>query len=247
MLNFNEAIGKVPKSLPRVQIEKLPGREIELLIKGNPSFLSKFQYGDEYIWCDYDYPSRELNTVNLCRVGGPMLVNGEETYELWIKGYNPDGEMTDESWWYYAVQKEKAETLLFISKDSQGKGRVEEAEVKFPLKVRTGQRWESKEVYHTGRLCREYECKDAVDGPYLVRLGEKKEECLRWQTAEYEKGKRKELAEAFISIKSGITFLFRRYNGPGWDNLKKLEDSPKITYGEEEYLLWYCSVPFRDI
>ena len=59
--------------------------------------------------------------------------------------------------------------------------------------------------------------------------------------------KRKELAEAFISIKSGITFLFRRYNGPGWDNLKELKDSPKINYGGEDYLLWYCSVPFRGI
>jgi len=246
MLNFNEAIGKVPKSLPRVEIEKLAEREMELLIKGDPSFLNKFQYGDEYVWCDYDYPSKELNLVNLCRVGGPILVNGEETYELWIKGYNPDGEMTDESWWYYAVKKEKVETLLFISKNSQGKGRVEEVEVKFPLKVRTGQRWESKEVYHTGRLRRESESQEEIDGPYLVRFGDIKEECIRWLMAGHGE-RRKNLAEAFISIKSGITFLFRRYNGPGWDNLKKLKASPKITYGEEEYLLWYCSVPFRGI
>ena len=112
--------------------------------------------------------------------------------------------------------------------------------------MKTGQRWESKEVYRTGRLRREYESQEEVDGPYLVKFGESEEECIRWLMAGQGE-KRKELAEAFISIKSGITFLFRRYNGPGWDNLKELKDSPKINYGGEDYLLWYCSVPFRGI
>ncbi len=246
MLNFKEAIEKVPQRLPLVEIEKLPGREIELLIKGESSFMNRFQFGDEYIWCDYDYPSKELSAVNLCQVGGPMLINGEETYELWIRGYNPKGERTDDSWWYHAVKGEKALNLLFISKDNQGKGKIEEAESEFSLRVRTGQRWGSKEIYHTGRLRRKSEVQEEVDGPYLVKFGETREECIRWLMAGHGEGS-KDLAEAFISIESGLTFLFRRYNGPGWDNLKELKDSPKITYREEDYLLWYCSVPFREV
>lgn len=246
MLNFKEAIGKIPKSLPRIEIEKLPEKEIELLIKGDPSFLSRFQFGDEYIWCDYDYPSKKLSQVSLCQVGGPMLVNGEETFELWIRGFTPKGERTDESWWYHAVKGEKVDTLLFINKDRQGKGKVEGTESEFPLRVKTSQRWESKQIYHTGRLRREYESEEKVDGPYLVRLRETKEECIRWLMTGQGGGKR-DLAEAFISINSGVTFLFRRYNGPGWDNLKKLKESPKLTYEGEGYFLWYCSVPFREV
>lgn len=70
MLNFAEVIERVPQRLPQIEVEKLQERGIELLIKGDPSFMNRFQYGDRYIWCDYDYPSKELSLVNLCQVGG---------------------------------------------------------------------------------------------------------------------------------------------------------------------------------
>ena len=74
-----------------------------------------------------------------------------------------------------------------------------------------------------------------------MKLGEKEYETLR-----ITKWSENELAEVYVDGKTGLTVLFRRYNGPGWDNHEELSSSPGREIEGIHFRLWYDSIPVRD-
>jgi hypothetical protein len=249
-MDIKNILQKLPKTLPDIQIKKLPSEKITLILKSNPSFFAKFGIGDKFIWVDYDFPSWKLSHISLCWTAGPVLVDGFETIEWVSKTYTPKGKFDGESYSYNLIEKNKLKQLLFIYKGRNEKGTIETAEFEIPLKVSTGDKFEVREVYKCGKLIRdEGPDIEEIDGPFLVELGKKKKKCLRWIMGSKPETKKKEFAESFISIDDGLTFLFRRYNGEGWHNYKFLKKSgaPKIEYSGIEYYLWYINFPIRDI
>jgi len=247
MLDISAVLEAVQHELPEITVKKLTKEEIAVTLNGDPCWMAKFAVGDRYVWCDYDYPEKKLSQIHLCKVSGPVIVNGEETLEIHCKKYNLAGEFENETYSYYSVKRESATKLLFIMRDSEGKGKIEDVEDTIPLCIRTNQRWKSKESYRSGKLLREYSRIEEIDGPYIVRIGKRESKCIRWSMASAPKEEKKEFAEAFIAIDSGLTFLFRRYNGSGWDNLDKLKDSPKLQHNSDIYYMWYNSIPLRNI
>lgn len=246
MLEIKEVIKRVSARVPEIEIEKLLEESIQLTLKGDPFFQEKFEIGDRFLRCDYDLPEKTLSQIYLCSVGGPVTVSGEETLETSSKLYKPDGELEDESYCDYLIKEKEARKVLFISRDATGKGKIEDMDDTIPLLIKTGDRWETKEIYRSGKLLRECSHIEEIDGPYRVKIGDKEEKCLRWLCVSKPEEKKKDLAEVYISVGSGLGLLFKRYNGPGWYNLDTLKNSPKIEFGPDSYYLWYYSIPIRD-
>jgi len=239
-------LSKYPQVEPPITIEKLTPEEIALEIKGAPSYF-KFEVGDKFLWLDYDYPERRLTQVHECEVAGKMLFQGEECFEFRIKRHDLTSGEQETRYWYRALRENEMATLLSISWEPDKTGKIEFYNWSVPRFIKTGDKWQSIEEIGQGEAKRVIDHIEEVDGPYLVKVGDRKAKCLRWITASNYKAKgRLYFAEVFISIESGLTFFFRRYNGRGWNNLDKLKNCPKIEYEGETYFLWYDCLIFRD-
>lgn len=240
-------LGKaLPRRLPLIKVRRLPAKRIELDLKGDPFFFAGFRPGDRYLWLDYDYPRKILTQVSRCWVRGPVIVKGKDCLELYCRNYDRRGRFDGESFWYYRIGQRIFKVLLFIRKDARHRGSIEDvSEENIPRIIKTGDRWETKEIYRTGGLVREYHSLEEIDGPYIVELGNRRGRCLRWLKVSRGDEKQQELAEVFISIETGLTFLFRRYNGPGWENLTELKGAPSIRFQKRRFLRWYDSFPMR--
>jgi len=240
-------LSKYPKVEPPISIEKLPPEEIALEVKSHPSFFHKFEVGDKFLWLDYDYPEKKLTWVDQSEVAGKMLFQGEECFEIRSKCHHFTSAEKHTTYWYRALREDEMVTLLSIYWEPDKTGKIVFHNWREPRFIKTGDKWQGIEESGQGEAKQITESVEEVDGPYLVRIGESEAKCLRWMLASNYKAKgRLDSAEMFISIESGLTFLFRRYNGRGWKNLDKLKTCPKIAYEGETYYLWYDCLVFRD-
>jgi hypothetical protein len=240
-------LSKYPQVEPPISIEKLPPEEIALEIKGAPSCFFKFEVGDRFLWLDYDYPETRLTQVYRCEVAGKMLFQGEECFEVRSHFHDLRNGKRETSYSYYALREDEMASVLSISWEPGKTGEIEFYNWSVPRFIKTGDKWQSIEESGQGEAKRITHHIEEVDGPYLVKVGDREAKCLRWISARDPRTeKRLLLAEIFISIETGLGFLFRRYNGRGWDNLDKLKNCPKILYEGETYLLWYDCLIFRD-
>jgi len=232
---------------PPISIEKLPPEEIALEIKGGPSYFHKFGVGDKFLRLDYDYPQKSLTHLYQCEVAGKMLFQGEECFEYRSKFHDLITDEKSTTYWYRALREKEMVTLLSIYWEPGKTGKIVFHNWREPRFIKTGDKWQSIDESGQGEAKQITESVEEIDGPYLVRIGDREAKCLRWVVAgEHKTGGRLYFAEIFISVQTGLTFLFRRYNGRGWKNLDKLKSCPKIEYEGETYYLWYDCLIFRD-
>ncbi len=228
-------------SLPSIEVME-GGKIEEIYLTGDPFFYFRFEVNDHYLWCDYDYPERKLTSISYCMVSGPVVVHGKECLEVHCRKFTPGGEYEGESFYYAEVNEHGERGLLFIRKDKNGRGVVEEIDEEvIKRRIRKGEEFVMREEYTSGEFMRRYESKGRIEGPFRVKLGEKEYETLR-----ITKWSENELAEVYVDGKTGLTVLFRRYNGPGWDNYEELPSSPGREIEGIHFRLWYDSIPVRD-
>jgi len=240
-------LSKYPQVEPPISIEKLPPEEIALEVKSHPSFFHKFEVGDRFLWLDYDYPKKALTSIDQCEVAGKMLFQGEECFEVRGEAHDLKSDERATCYWYRALRENEMVTLLSIYWGPDKTGKIVFHNWREPRFIKTGDKWQSIDESGQGEAKQVSEYLEEVDGPYLVKVGEREAKCLRWITAGDSKTKERLLfAETFISVDSGLAFFFRRYNGRGWKNLDKLKSCPKIEYEGETYYLWYDCLIFRD-
>ncbi len=230
---------KCPLKLPPIEIVESRADVKPIRLEGDPFFYFAYRIGDEFLWCDYDYPAKTLSNYSICKVGGPIVVKGKQTLELHCIEYTQEGNRSGESFYYAEVSEQGERGLLWIRKNKDGTGVVEDIDeeiIKRELCV--GETFTMQEIYSTGEIQRTCTSKGKIEGHFILRIGERE-----YQTVRITKWSSEDLAEVYIDIKSGLTVLFRRYNAPSHRVYKELPITREIE--DTIYRLWYDSLPIR--
>jgi len=236
----------------KLKIEPIPERKVRVVLNGHSSMFFGYDIGDRFLWIDYEYPGGRVTQYYDCETRAKFSVNGEECLELhwdfYEKRSNRFGH-DSESDLYAALRPREVAELLWVHRqtsvpEGQPTGNVQIRQVVTPRSISLGAEWELVERWFWKQAKDECRIKEVADGLFRVRVFGHEYDTLRIRSLS--RGKKKSvLADSYVALDSGLTVFFRRYNGPGWGNLKELANEEKVVVDDTAFLHWYDSVPFR--
>lgn len=201
--------------------------------------------GAETCWSFYDWPERQLTNVCLTRVTGTVRYRGVECLELLHRiVYGEDDREYTRS--LRSLSGETLGLLLSETRNDATHGKIEEVDASpMPLRLCVGMSYQWHEEFRCGDEIRRYAevYRSIVDGPFEVALPTGREVCLRetfWSSGK--PGDANVLVELYVS-ENGRSVLFRRFNGPTYNNYSQLSGNPEREHEGVTWRLWYECLP----
>jgi len=231
---------------PEVTVTPRPDAPLEEVLRVDAgSGFTPLEVGAQTKWAFYDWPERQLTNVSHTRIVGTMRYRGDECLEYLDHVIFPDHEQSL-SRSLFVVAGETLRQVLFESRESETRGKMEEADATpEPLRLKLGLSWTGHEVYRCGseeRGAGEVH-HGLVDGPFAVSVGAGRMLCLRENLWSFgSDGTGHVLAELYVA-ENGRSIYFRRFNGPAWRNYGELAGCPERDHDGVRWRLWYECLP----
>jgi hypothetical protein len=254
-----------PRIEPEIEIHKLTPQKLTIKFTEFTWFFAPLRCGLDISFGFYDYPERKFTGYQYSWIEKRRInFLGKKAYVIHSAGYTERDKFEGETIFYAGIENDKKIYLgrkvydklgkQIISEDFRDKewdGAEDEPE---PMKLSTTNYWRWSSLTQCDTRDKERDC----DGPWKVRIGDKRYKCLR--VVEFTPVTRVSNhnsnigVEGFIDIATGRTILFRRYNGSLWTNekvgkkwkggtIESLKDCPIIVCDNEKFYLWYDCIP----
>ena len=238
---------------PEFEFERLPTRRAAVTLNGDTGGFFAYKVGDRFLWMDYDYPGGGVKQYYDCGTRARFWVNGQDCLELHEDYYERKKgrfRMESQSDRYVSVGERDVAELLWVHRAARpsadkGAGNIQFRQIVTPRRIRLGDRWRFVERHFWRQVKSVSHYTSEADGLFRVWVFGRKHDALRIRLVGRGK-ERSSMSYSYVSLDTGLTVFFRRYNGPGWKNLDKLANEEKVVIGRTAFLHWYDSVPFRE-